>query len=89
MEIRRAYERLTLFSTIRIPILVIESMKTTSLETVSTGVLDKNKEHYLRSKGKAEKSYDVLRYIKLHMSKYEKNMKIYNPLCQTYSPTVV
>ena len=40
-------------------------MKTTSMETVSTGVLDKNKEDYLRSKYKAEKAYDVLR----HMSK--------------------
>ena len=52
-------------------------MQTTSMETVSTGVLDKKKEHYLRSKDKAEKSYDVLRHIQLHMS------KIYNPLCQT------
>ena len=43
-------------------------MKTTSMETVSTGVLDKNKEHYLRSKDKAEKSYDVLRHIQLLMS---------------------
>ena len=33
---------------------VIESMKTTSMEAISTGVLDKNKEHYLRSKDKAE-----------------------------------
>ena len=30
----------------------VESMKTTSMEPVSTGVLDKNKEHYLRSKDK-------------------------------------
>ena len=34
-------------------------MKTTSMETVSTSALDKNKEHYLRSKDKAEKSCDV------------------------------
>ena len=27
---------------------------------VSTGVLDKNKQHYLRCKDKAEKSYDVI-----------------------------
>ena len=47
---------------------LIESMKTTSMETVSTGVLDKNKGHYLRSKDKAEKSYDVLRHIQLHKS---------------------
>ena len=37
-------------------------MKTRSMETVSTGVLDKNKEHNLRSKDKAKKSYDVLRH---------------------------
>ena len=48
-------------------------MKTTSMKTVSIGVLDKNKVHYLRSKDKAEKSYDVLRHIQLHMSKYKKN----------------
>ena len=41
---------------------VVEGMKTTSMETVSTGVLDQNKEHYLRSKDKAEKSYDVSRH---------------------------
>ena len=58
------------------------------MENVRTGVLDKNKEHYLKSKDKAEKSYDVLSHIKLHVSNYKK-MKIYNPLCQTYSPTVV
>ena len=50
--------------------------------------LIKNKEHYLRCKDKAEKSYDVLRHIPLHMSKYKK-MKMYNPLCQIYSPIVV
>ena len=50
----------------------VESIKTTSMETVSTGVLDKNKEHYLRSKDKAEKWYDVSRHIQLHMSKYKK-----------------
>ena len=44
-------------------------MKTTSMGTISTEVLDKNKEHFLRSKNKAQKSYDVLRHIKLHMSK--------------------
>ena len=32
-------------------------MKTTSIETVSTGVQDKNKENYLRSKDKAEKAH--------------------------------
>ena len=64
-------------------------MKTTFMETVSTGVLDKNKEHYLRSKDKAEKTYDVSRHLGLHMSIYKTKMKIYNPLCQIYSPTVV
>ena len=63
-------------------------MKTTSMETVGTGVLDKNKDHWLGSNGKAKKAYDESRHIRLHMSKYKK-MKIYNPLCQTYSPTVV
>ena len=33
----------------------IESMKTTTMEPVSTRILDKYKEHYLRSKDKAEK----------------------------------
>ena len=42
-------------------------------ETVSTGVLDINKKHYLRSKDKADKSYDVLKHIQLHMSKHTKN----------------
>ena len=31
-----------------------------------------NEEHYLRSKDKAEKSYDVWRHIQMHMSKYKK-----------------
>ena len=48
--------------------LSIESIKTTSMETVSTGVLDKNKEHYLRSKDIAEN--DVI---------YQ---DIYNWICQ-------
>ena len=39
--------------------ITIESMKTTSMETVSTSALDKNKEHDLRSKDKAEKSCDI------------------------------
>ena len=47
----------------------MESIKTTSMEKVSTGVLDENKERYLRSKDLAEKSYDALRHIQLHMSK--------------------
>ena len=31
-------------------LIMVESIKTTSVETVGTGVLDKNKKHYLRSK---------------------------------------
>ena len=50
----------------------IESMKTTSMGAVSTGVVDKNKEHYLRSEDKDEKSYDVFRHIQLHMVKEKK-----------------
>ena len=42
--------------------LPIESIKTMSMEDVSAGVLEKNKE-YLRSKDKAEKWYDVSRHI--------------------------
>ena len=62
----------------------IESMKTTSMEPIGTGVLDKNKEHYLRSKDKAEKSYDVFRHIQLHMSKYKKiRLLEVNPRHQT------
>ena len=40
-----------------------ESIKTTSMENVSTGVIEKNKEQYLRSKDKAEKWYDISRHI--------------------------
>ena len=52
--------------------LSIESVKTTSMENVSTGVFNKNKEHYLRCKVKAKK-YDVLRHKQIHMSKYQWN----------------
>ena len=45
------------------------------MENVSTEVLDKNKEHYLRSKNKPEKSHEVLRHIQLHMSKYKKQWR--------------
>ena len=34
---------------------MVDRIKTTSMENVSTGVLEKNIEHYLRSKDKAEK----------------------------------
>ena len=54
-----------------IPCCSIESIKTPSMENVSTGVLDKSKEHYLRCKDKAEKSYDVIRHILSRMSKYK------------------
>ena len=57
------------------------------MESVSTEVLGKNKEHYLRSGDKA-KQYDILRQILSYMSKYKKT-KIYIPLCQTYIPTIV
>ena len=50
---------------------LFESVNTTSMENVSTGVLDRNKEHYLRCEDKAKKSYDALRHIQLHMSKYQ------------------
>ena len=67
----------------------VESIKTMSMEPISTGVLDQNKEHYLRSKDKAKNAYEVSRHIWLHMSKCKNKMKIYNPLCQTCSPTVI
>ena len=51
---------------------LLESIKIVSMETVSTGVLDRNKEHYLRSKDKAKKLYDISRHIQSHMSKYKK-----------------
>ena len=66
----------------------IECIKTTSMENVSRGVLDKNKEHYLRCKDKAQKSLGALRHTQLHMSTFKK-MKIYNPLCQIYNQTDV
>ena len=58
------------FFVMKLLLLFIESMQTTSMETVGTGVLDKNKEDYLRSQDKAEKAYDVSRHIPLHMWKY-------------------
>ena len=51
---------------------VLENTKTTSMKNARTGVLEKNKEHYLRIKDKAEKWYDVSRHMQLHMSKYKK-----------------
>ena len=63
-------------------------MKTMSMENVSTGVRDKNKDYFLRSKDIAEISYDIMRHVQLHMSVLKK-LTIYNTLRQTYSPTVV
>ena len=40
----------------------IESTKTTSMEDVSKGVLERNKE-YLKSKDKTKKWYDVSRHL--------------------------
>ena len=50
---------------------MVGSINTTSMGNVSTGVRDNNKEHNLICKDKTEKSYDVLRQIQLHMSKYK------------------
>ena len=52
---------------------MIESIKATYIENVRTGVLDKNKEHYLRCKDNAEKSDDVVRHIQLHMHQNTKH----------------
>ena len=49
-----------------------ESIKTMSVENVSTGELNKNKEHFLRCKHASEKSYDVIRHKQLQMSKYKR-----------------
>ena len=67
---------------------LIESVKTTSTENVRARVVSKTKENYLKGKDEAKKSYVVLRRIYLHKSRYQKIMKIYSPLCQSYSPTV-
>ena len=80
MNVRRNYDRDNEWH-IRYVTVRIESIKTTSMEML------KNKEQYLSSKDIAEKIYDLSRHIYFQMSKYKK-MKIYNPLCQTYSPTV-
>ena len=52
-----------------------EIIKTMFMEAISIAVFDRNIEHYLRSKDKSEKSYDVLRNIQFHMSKYRKNWR--------------
>ena len=64
----------------------VESIKTTSMETVSTGVLDKNKEHYLRSNDKAEKWYDVSRhtiaYVKIQRKRWRCTIHYVKPTAQ-------
>ena len=58
------------------------------MDNVSTGVLDETKEDYLKSKYETDnKAYDASRHIRLYMSKKKK--KNYDPLFQSYSPTVV
>ena len=67
---------------------VIESVKTTSMENVSTEGFDKNKEHYFSCKDKTKKKIiSCIKTYTIALVKIQKN-KIYSPLCQTYSPTV-
>ena len=63
----------------------IESIKTTSIGTVSTGVRDINKEHYLRSKDKAEKWYIktyTIAYVKIQ--KNEDILSIMSPTARLF-----
>ena len=64
----------------------IESTKTTSMEDVSTGVLEKIKNI---SEGKIKPKNYMYQHIYNCICQNTKKMKIYYPLCQTYSPTVV
>ena len=58
------------------------------MENVSTGVLDKNTEHYLDVKRKP-KNHMMYYYIYNYICKNtNKIMKIYSPLGQTHIPTV-
>ena len=68
--------------------LLIVIIKTTSKENDSTGVLDKNKEHYLRCEIKP-KYHMMYKDIYNGICQNKNKMKINSPLCQTYSPTVV
>ena len=70
-------------------LLEIKSIKTTFMEAIGTGVLNRNKEHYLRSKDKAEKKHMIYQDIYDCICQNTKKLKIYNPLCQTYIPTIV
>ena len=63
----------------------IECTKTTSTEDVSTGVLEKKE--YLRSKDKAKN--DMMYQDIYNCICQNKKIKIYYPVCQTYSPTGV
>ena len=64
----------------------IESTKTTSMEDVSTGVLEKIKNiQEVKIKPQNDMMYQDIYNCICQNTK----MKIYYPLCQTYSPTVV
>ena len=65
----------------------ISSTTTTSMEDVTTWVHEKNKE-YLRSKDTAKNDM-MYQDIYNCICQNTKKMKIYYPLCQTYSPTFV
>ena len=62
----------------------IESIKTTSMENVHTGVLDKNKEPYLRSKDKAKK---IKWCIKINTIKYVEMQKKWRFTIHYVKPT--
>ena len=66
---------------------LIESTKTMSMEDVSTGVLEKIKNiQEVKTKPKIDMMYqDIYNCICQNTN----NMKIYYPVCQTYSPTGV
>ena len=63
--------------------MAIVSVKIPSMENVSTGVLDKNKEHYLRCEDKVKTNH--MMYYSKYTIAYVKIQKImiYSPLCQT------
>ena len=62
----------------------IEIIKTTSMGNVSTGVLDQNKEHYLRRKNKAEK---IIWCIKTYIVAYVKIQKQWRFIIHYAKPT--
>ena len=66
---------------------LIESAKTTSMEDVSTGALEK-----IKNISEVKVKPKMIRCIKTYIIAYVKiqiKMKIYYPVCQTYSPTGV